>query len=220
MRFLISHADSRKKKSLATRLRKKRMILLIKLLSNVAKKSITILDLGGTPEFWNDVQSVYPGMNRIIIVNEQKLHSTSATIHTIVCDARNLSCIRVDRIDCIFSNSVIEHLGKKEDQRLMADEIHRFGSKYFVQTPSFIFLIEPHFLTPFFHWLPINIRIWLHHRFDLGWFRKESNPERARENVESIRILKKSELRHLFPDARIITEYFWIFSKSYIATNL
>ena len=52
--------------------------------------------------------------------------------------------------DAVFSNSVIEHVGTFEDQKMMANEVIRVTNFYFIQTPNLYFPIEPHFLVPFF----------------------------------------------------------------------
>ncbi|HWS70973.1 MAG TPA: class I SAM-dependent methyltransferase, partial [Thermoanaerobaculia bacterium] len=64
------------------------------------------------------------------------------------------------------SNSVLEHVA---DMPAMAREIRRVGRRWYVQTPNRWFPVEPHFLVPFFQFLPIATRAWLLTRFDLGW---------------------------------------------------
>jgi len=102
----------------------------------------------------------------------------------------------------------------------MVDNLQRVAQYYFVQTPAFIFPFEPHFLFPFFHWLPRKIRIWLTLHFKLGWFKKCKNKMDAELLVDSIRILKKRELKILFKGATLIKEKFLMMSKSYIITNM
>lgn len=49
---------------------------------------------------------------------------------------------------------MIEHLGSFECQQAFADEIRRVAPRYYVQTPYKWFVVEPHFLCLFIHWLP------------------------------------------------------------------
>ena len=56
----------------------------------------------------------------------------------------------------------------------------------------------------------------MHLNFTLGWYEKASTTKEAKKLVEEIRILKKWELRKIFNNSHIVTEYWWIFPKSYI----
>ncbi|MEM4408947.1 MAG: hypothetical protein QXI19_09415 [Candidatus Caldarchaeum sp.] len=97
-----------------------------------------------------------------------------------------------------------------------AKEVSRLAECYFVQTPSFWLPVEPHCMTPFFHWLPLSLRVWLVGRFALGHWGRGKTREEAWEIVHSARLLRKSQMQALFPDARIYTEWA-LFPKSYIA---
>lgn len=98
----------------------------------------------------------------------------------------------------------------------MAQEVRRVGKRYFVQTPNFFFPIEPHFLFPAFHWLPMSVRTWLVRHFDLGWYKKQADAAAARELVTSIRLLTKTELERLFPEGSIYCEKAFGLTKSFV----
>jgi 2-polyprenyl-3-methyl-5-hydroxy-6-metoxy-1,4-benzoquinol methylase len=127
-----------------------------------------------------------------------------------------MSQFRPKEFDFVFSNSVIEHVGSYADQSRMAKEIERVGKRYFVQTPNFYFPIEPHFVFPAFHWLPITIRVWLITHFNLGWYSKFSDVQSASAEVRSIRLLKKREFVRLFPDSKLFEERFFGLTKSFV----
>jgi hypothetical protein len=99
----------------------------------------------------------------------------------------------------------------------MANEVCRVGKCYFVQTPNKYFPLEPHFLFPFFQFLPIRFRAWLLQNFKLGWFTKTPDALEAREVVESIRLLTKKEFKAFFPNASIYEEKVLWMTKSFIA---
>jgi hypothetical protein len=63
----------------------------------------------------------------------------------------------------------------------------------------------------------LEIRVWLLQHFDLGWFAKTPDRQKAREIVESIRLLDKSELVSLFPAASIYEEKVIGLTKSFVA---
>jgi SAM-dependent methyltransferase len=111
--------------------------------------------------------------------------------------------------DVVFSNSVIEHLGTWENQQKMASEIRRVGKHYFVQTPNVYFPIEPHFLFPFFHFLPESYKIWIIRNFDTGWFDRIPDRKTAEAAVREIRLLSKKELKYLFPEVPFTVKEYW-----------
>ena len=106
-----------------------------------------------------------------------------------------------------------------EDQRRMASEVARVARSYYIQTPSAYFPIEPHFLVPFFHWLPVSLRVRLVQRFALGWYPRLRDRAEASAAVNEIRLLRKGEFASLFPDAEIHTERLFGWTKSYIAVR-
>lgn len=108
-------------------------------------------------------------------------------------------------------------MGGVSDQKKMADEVMRVGKYYFIQTPNRYFPIEPHFVFPFFQFLPIQIRVWLVQKFSLGWYPKIKNPQKAMSEVNSISLLTRGELSRLFPGAKIYDEIFCGLKKSFIA---
>ena len=119
--------------------------------------------------------------------------------------------------DVVFSNSVIEHLFTWDNQMLMAHEIRRVGKRYFVQTPNKHFLLEPHFYVPGFQYLPVDVRAGLARRFALGYHERARTEEEAMQMVREIRRLSASELKTLFPEARILRERLGGYTKSLIA---
>ena len=181
----------------------------------------TILDVGGYPNFWEDFK--INGL-RIICLNQDPAFKSLAlldqkSISRIYGDGCNLSYGN-QSFSVGFSNSVIEHVGDWANQKIFAREILRVGRKIWVQTPAYECPIEPHFLAPFFHWLPVAWRIRTGRWATLwGWLEKPS-PQQVRDMVEEIRLLKKKEFKELFPDCEIITEkIFGILPKSYIAVR-
>ena len=98
----------------------------------------------------------------------------------------------------------------------MAEEIMRVGKRYFVQTPNKNFIIEPHFLFPYFQFLPIRIRIWLVMNVKMGWFKREPQANRAHTLVKGITLLNKKELLTLFSGSNLYIEKLFGIAKSFI----
>lgn len=208
-------ADNRKNDSLATTLRRKRFGLFLELLSGVPRP-LKILDVGGTQGFWERMEfTAEPGIT-ITVLNLEAQPVKFDGFSSIVGDATDLSLFTANSFDVVFSNSVIEHVGDTRQQRRMAQEIVRVGQRYFVQTPNYFFPIEPHYLFPGFQWLPLEARAWLLNHFDLGWKKRAATREEALRSVSSVRLLRKEQLRSLFPQANLYEEKVMGLTKSFV----
>ncbi len=199
--------------SLSTRLRRRRFAFFGALLDRVAKP-IRVLDVGGTPAFWQMMESSERRDLEITLLNLFDIERTPPHFHCVVGDARDLTRFADREFDVVFSNSVIEHVGNYGDQQKMAEGVRRVGKRYFVQTPNKYFPIEPHFFVPLFQFLPITGRAWLLNHFDLGWYKREPDYQAAKREVEAIRLLTEGELIRLFPEGVLRKERFFGFTKS------
>jgi hypothetical protein len=220
LKYLRKIASSNNSDNLSSKFRRKRFRILQKYLTKLGLKEPLFLDIGGTQIYWDHINSYFKANLSPIIVNIEKGYITNGIYAGIIGDGKSLSFIKDNTFDLAYSNSVIEHLTGIEDQYEMAYNIKRVSKYYFIQTPAFIFPLEPHFLFPFFHWLPKKVRIWFILKFNLGWYQKCQSFIEAKKLVDSIRILKKKELKLLFKDAHIITERLFLIPKSYTLTNM
>jgi hypothetical protein len=218
-------ADNTDPKSMASTLRRRRMRLFVSLLRGIEgpERVLSVLDLGGTAALWDHVRgSDDLGRGLELTILNLEVPATEPSLEGmryLVGDARDLVDVADNEYDVVFSNSVLEHVGDRSDQQRMANEVIRVGRRYFVQTPSYWFPIEPHFLVPGFQYLPLEMRARLHRRFDLGWVEPAGDLASARADVSSIRLLRAAELRRLFPDARIVRERFLGWTKSLVAVG-
>lgn len=212
--MLMKLADNRNASSLAAQLRRKRFLLFQSLLSGL-ERPVRILDVGGTQRFW-EVMGLGAGDDvHVTLLNLSEQPVSSDNFTSVAGNACQLQ-FGDATFDVVFSNSVIEHVGGREEQRQMAEEVKRVGRRYFLQTPNRTFPLEPHFLVPFFQFLPVSTRVWLVRHFDVGWYKKIDDPQQARELVESIRLLNRSELLTLFPGSNLFEEKFFGLTKSFI----
>jgi hypothetical protein len=187
----------------------------------VARFAITektrVLDVGGTPANWQ-LTSVRP---QVTILNMPRGQERSEDGFTFVSGDGCQLPFRDQSFEIVFSNSVIEHVGSTEQQRRFADEIRRVGRLYWVQTPNRYFPLEPHLLTPFVHWLPRNLqRAWVTRWTLWDWIERPSTDRREyyiHHFLSDIRLLSASELAGLFPDAEILREHGFGWTKSLIA---
>ncbi len=220
MKILLKMASSNVSNNFSSRFRRKRFKLFLSYLKEKKLTNPKILDVGGTEEYWNQMNLIC-GTNYQPVINNLSVEELSGCkFSAIVDDGKSLSSIKDKVFDIAYSNSVIEHLSTFEEQQKMADNIQRIGQYYFVQTPAFIFPFEPHFHFPFFHWLPQKIRIWLVMNLKLGWYNKCQNYSEAEQLINSIRIMRKRELELVFKNVKIITERFCFIPKSYMIINV
>jgi hypothetical protein len=98
----------------------------------------------------------------------------------------------------------------------MANEIRRVGRSFFVQTPNYRFFFEPHFLFPFFQFLPFGLRVFLAQHLPLGLEKRSPDYASAAARVRAIRLLTKAELTALFPEAQLYEERMLGMTKSFV----
>jgi len=218
MNFISKLADNRLEKSFANKLRKKRFLFFESLL-NKLPKPVKVIDIGGTEDYWEKM-GVLPSENiHITILNTKIIPVKYPNVQSIAGDARNMKQFNDNSFDIAFSNSVIEHVGNFCDQQAMAKEMIRIAPRLYLQTPNKYFPIEPHFLFPFFQFLPIRMRVWLLMHFKLGWYPRHKEKHKAEEVAKSIRLLSLKELKKLFPKANIKKERILGFPKSFVVTK-
>jgi hypothetical protein len=182
----------------------------------------SLLDVGGYPIFW----TTHPPM--VGHIDTLNLHAASFDpakfpahqIRPLEGDGRALQ-FADGSYDIAFSNSVIEHVGSWEDQKRFAAEICRVGKRVWCQTPALECPIEPHFLAPLVHWMPRRWRPFIvRYLTPRGWAAK-GDKAAIQEMVDWTRLVSKREMKELFPDCRIVTEYLVPFvPKSYIAVRV
>jgi hypothetical protein len=203
--------------AIVARLRRRRLEILQSILSDL-RGSVTILDIGGTPAYWDLIATERLNLNlHIILLNLVALPISNPSFASIVGDGRAMPQFSDKQFDIVFSNSTIEHVGDLHDQERMAREIRRIGRRYYVQTPNRSFPIEPHFIFPFFQYLPIRVQAWLVLHLRLGWYGTPPGYNQVLNDVKSIRLLNRAEFRQLFPDATIVNEVWCGLVKSFIA---
>lgn len=200
--------------ALSWQMRRTRFSLFRSLLASIPRPT-RILDVGGTPEFWDRMGISEDSGVRVVLLNLERREVTRRCFTSVAGDARDLHPFEEGEFDVVFSNSVLEHVGSYEDQRRMAAEVRRVGRRYFVQTPNRAFPIEPHFLFPGFQLMPTDAQVFLVRHFDLGWMKRRSSAEEALALVRSIRLLTEQEVRQLFPGATMVRESLLGLTKSF-----
>ena len=215
MLTLRSAADVHDAGSLSNRMRSRRFAMFENLIADLPRP-VRILDFGGTHAFWE--QRGWAGRDELQIttVNLFAEQKKFGNIESIKGDATSLPEIADRSFDVAFSNSVIEHLFTFEAQQAMAREVQRVAGAYWVQTPNFWFPMEPHFHVPGWQWMPRAMRVALIRRRRCGWRGPCADPVEARQMVDEVRLMSRSELRHCFPHATIWGERLFGLVKSWV----
>lgn len=183
-------------------------------------QTCTILDLGGTVEYWKTWSEVFDlSKVEVICLNmfDQPADPAMPNVRGIKGDACNLEAYSDQEFDIAFSNSCIEHVGGWRNMSRFASELRRVSKSYFVQTPNFWFPIEAHARTPVIHWLPDQITYRLHMLFKAGFYPKANDVNGAMEIVEDAKLLDHQQMKTLFSDAHIHREKFYGLTKSLVA---
>jgi hypothetical protein len=180
-------------------------------------QTATILDLGGNVYDWYEV----PTTARITVLNLALAGpppDPAGNISFIAGDACQLP-FADQSFDLVYSNSVIEHLATAENQRRFASEARRVGRALFIQTPNRWFPIEPHFIAPFFHFLPKRAQsLFLPHLSLRSLLRSGDNADLHCLFAE-LRLLSARQLQGLFPESTIQRERLFGLTKSLIAAK-
>ena len=163
----------------------------------------SILDAGGEAYFWQP----FPHMSHVTILNIQPT-AGNERIRSVIYSGNDFP-FAAGVFDIVFSNSVIEHADNRE---YFASEIARCGKGFFVQAPSFWFPFEPHAHIPLFHFLPAFLKRLL--------FRIHPRSLYPLPELLSLKLPTKNEMKRLFPEARIVTERWLLWPKSYYAVRV
>jgi len=157
----------------------------------------TVLDVGVCPfsgRAINFFELLYPYRKNVTaltndnLVNYKEFRNNFPEVTLIFGDARKLE-FPDNYFDIVFSNAVVEHVGKLENQKKFIEEITRVSRKAFVATPNYYFPIDSHTLIPFAHYLPVNIRCWIYEKLGRGYF----------ADINTLNLLTPKSFISLFP---------------------
>ena len=214
-KFIHGLANYSNKNSLANRFRDNRFKFFEEQIKKLSEtKPVRILDIGGTQSFWVNRGYADNENFQITILNLYKEETDYSNLIGVKGNACDLSEFVDNEFDLVFSNSVIEHVFSFENQQAMAAEVQRVGKNYYIQTPNRFFFVEPHYLLPFFQFLPRGLKIFILTKTRLSRGSKRSL-EAAEASLKEIRLLSFNEMKQLFPKGKIFKEKFLLMNKSF-----
>jgi hypothetical protein len=204
--------------SFVNQLRARRSTLLTQCLDQLphTARPARILDLGGTHHFWAMLGIADPGRFHITLLNleQETLPPGLDGFASVRGTATKLDYGPGD-FDFVFSNSVIEHMGSREGQAQMAQEVRRVSTRYLIQTPAFWFPLEPHSHVPGFQFLPHAVRAVLIRHFRINYFPAGQTYAECRRISRSTIMLTGRQFQRLFPGAQLHKERLFGLVKSY-----
>ena len=213
-RFQPTSGTQPQQARLSSRFVEQRMRRFLDLLPPLPRPA-TMLDLGGTTDFWREWK---PGGVNLTVLNIFP-QARQEDIGVVVGDACDLSQYPDQSFDVIFSNSVIGHVGSWERQQRMAREIRRVAKRYYLQTPNQDFPVDWRTLVPFFHWLSPRAQAWFFERVSVGRYPRAKTAAEAWELAIRVRNLNRHELQHCFPEGHIAEERVGGFVKSFVVQH-
>lgn len=196
--------------SLSARARAHRWALFLRTFPDVG--GMTVLDLGGDIRAWR-LADVRPGHLVLLNIFPQEVEEDWVT--AVVGDACDPPT-GLPEPDLIYSNSVIEHVGGHARRRGFAAVV-RSSDRYWVQTPSRSFPIEPHFMFPMLQHLPRSVQMSAVAHWPVGNYSRVKDRSEALEYLLDIELLSADEMRFYFPDAELHRERVAGLTKSFVA---
>ena len=218
-RFFTNYEDPN---SFVARMRARRIGPLVQLIQQTHEihGAVSIIDVGGTDVYWNigprDILKKYKVRITLVNLPDGQSRSSNEFFEFAAADGCDLSQFADKAFHIGHSNSVVEHVGDWARMKQFAAELDRVSQKWFVQTPSYWFPIEPHAMCPLLHWLPKPWRVGLVRSFQLGHWKKAASVDEAVSIVESARLLDRAMFESLFAKAECRVERFFGWPKSYI----
>jgi hypothetical protein len=185
---------------------------------NIAE-STRVIDVGGTPWYWREFTTI-PNVCIINLMDDRRWQTDDPRgadkIKVLIGDGTCLNYAD-NSFDIAFASSVIEHVGNWQSKQAFAQELRRVADRYYVQTPNKWFFIEPHFITPFIHFLPRQLFRKLVRNFSVWGLVNKPTQAQVDAEIDTITLLDLKQMRMLFPDAEIHRERFLGMTKSIIA---
>ena len=174
---------------------------------------LKILDVGGfVSKHAAQILDEHPNKQKLASINISQgelmsIRDVYPDLPVSVADARQLP-FKSKSFDIVYSNAVIEHVGSRADQHLMAKEIQRVGRAWFVTTPNRWYPFEFHTRLPLIGWLPAPLMKKLSRAYSYDHIQRRY---RSGAGSESTRLITRHELESMFPTSEVVCQRvtFW-----------
>lgn len=207
--------DTESSTSLSTTARRRRWEKFAESFPAIAE--MTVLDLGGRPEYWSNA----PVQPRHVTVVNLDQHESSAAVTSLVGNACSPPPEVMSRnYDLVVSNSLIEHVGGHQQRAALAEVVAAAAPRHWIQTPYRYFPIEPHWMAPGMQFLPFAARVQMSRRWPLGHRRGNGSYDQAVGLVSEVDLIGLAQMRAYFPHSLIWKERMGGLIKSLVAVKV
>ncbi|QDT14922.1 methyltransferase domain-containing protein [Alienimonas californiensis] len=181
---------------------------------------VTVLDAGGFDSFWKALPAELVAKCRVTLLDpglkKPPREARDPRFEYLTGDLCDLSRWRTGEFDLAFSQGALDHLGLYERQEHFAAELRRVARRYAVRTPNLWFPIDPDYRVPLWQFLPKRVQAAIVRRTAVGCVDRATTAADATRWVEETRLVTATELRALFPDARLHRERLGGLTKSFL----
>ncbi len=192
---------------------------IIKIIYNYLKNKnlFNILDIGSTNDENQSSNIIIKSLNffkEFNSISNQKITNNffNKTLEKSITENFTNSEIEQFKSDVVISNATIEHVGSKEKQLKMFQNIIKLAKKYFIIiTPNRLHPLEFHTKIPLIHWMPKKIHRKILKFFGYDFLSKEENLNllTKKDMINFMKDLKQEEylffhIRFLFFKSNII----------------
>jgi hypothetical protein len=168
---------------------------------------MSVIDLGGYAWNWTTT-TMRPKKVLVINLDDTAFPEQPDWISTLTADACELPAELFEhKVDLVFSNSLIEHVGGYWRRAQVAKAVHQLADHHWIQTPARYFPIEPHWVFPLFQFLPVRVRAEASKLWPLSppEFRAGSL-EKNLDLVLEVELVSTAEMCRLYPHSEIYRE--------------
>ena len=169
-----------------------------------------VLDIGTTSDNINASSNLIiknlKNIKNLYSISDQKVNLPhfDKTLQKSITESFSQNEINEFKSDLVISNATIEHVGNKENQKKMIDNMIKFSRKLFIIiTPNKFHPLDFHTKIPFIHWLPKIIHKKILKMLNLSFYAKEENLNLLSKS-DILNLINKDEMEYEFKFIRLM----------------
>ena len=176
----------------------------------VSNKIKDVLDVGTTRDNVNASSNLIAknlkNINKLYSISDQKIEFPyfEKKLQKSIVEYFLPNEIEEFKTDLVISNATIEHVGSKDNQKKMIENMMKLSRKLIVViTPNRYYPIDFHTKLPFIHWLPKKIHRKILKVINLSFYSKEENLNLLSQN-DILELINLNEIEYEFKYIRLM----------------